>query len=315
MKHTVNVSRCQLFAALAAMAWFSIASAGTPTGHLIAVLGKAADASDAPLSTGSIAVRVYSTPSGGSPVYSSGTDFNSTVHDGWFEVVLGATTPLQLDNTVEYYMEIDVDADEIVGDANGGRIAFYPGGGSHARSDLESRLDYLESVFGARTQSPRPHQTMAAVIGGRSQDYQISFGQLGMGTVAGSISSGSLSGVLLFQPVGVFTSANHVLYLGPYYAGTAKSCCVDRVGDANNSGDDEPTLGDISALIDALFISGDPDVLMCLSEADINQSGGTDPTYDDITLGDISILIEYLFIKGPYDPVTNPSGTVLPDCL
>lgn len=94
------------------------------------------------------------------------------------------------------------------------------------------------------------------------------------------------------------------------------TCCEGRVGDANGSGDDEPTLGDISAIIDALFIKGIPDPIAgCIPEADINQSGGPDPTYDDITLGDISILIEYLFIKGPYDPVSNPSGTVLPECL
>ena len=38
---------------------------------------------------------------------------------------------------------------------------------------------------------------------------------------------------------------------------------------------------------------------------DINQSGGCDPTCDDITIGDISILIDRLFIHGP-DQVTLP---------
>ena len=84
-------------------------------------------------------------------------------------------------------------------------------------------------------------------------------------------------------------------------------CCQDRVGDANNSGDDEPTIGDISILIDALFIGGDPGVLVCLAEADINQSGGAVPTASDITIGDISGLIDYLFITGP--------SAGLSDCL
>jgi hypothetical protein len=85
-------------------------------------------------------------------------------------------------------------------------------------------------------------------------------------------------------------------------------CCVGRVGDVNNAGGDEPTIGDVSVMIDAKFIAGTCDgVIECLTEADVNQSGGTAPTCDDITIGDISILIDYLFITG--------SSIGLPDCL
>jgi len=74
-------------------------------------------------------------------------------------------------------------------------------------------------------------------------------------------------------------------------------CCIGRVGDANGQGGDEPTIGDVSVMIDAKFITGTCNgVIMCLSEADINQSGGCDPTCDDITIGDISSLICPLFI-------------------
>jgi uncharacterized protein (TIGR02145 family) len=76
-------------------------------------------------------------------------------------------------------------------------------------------------------------------------------------------------------------------------------CCVGRVGDANGSGDDEPTIGDVSTMIDALFISGNTDVIACLAEADVNQSGGSTPMAKDITISDISMLIDYLFITGP----------------
>lgn len=85
-------------------------------------------------------------------------------------------------------------------------------------------------------------------------------------------------------------------------------CCDGRVGDANGSGADEPTIGDISTLIDAKFISGScVGTLDCFAEADINQSGGLAPACDDITIGDISFLIDYLFITGPI--------LGLPDCL
>ncbi len=85
-------------------------------------------------------------------------------------------------------------------------------------------------------------------------------------------------------------------------------CCVGRVGDANGDGADEPTIGDVSVMIDAKFISGLCDgILGCPTEADINQSGGANPICDDITIGDISRLIDYLFITGP--------SLGLPDCL
>jgi len=69
-----------------------------------------------------------------------------------------------------------------------------------------------------------------------------------------------------------------------------EACCDGRVGDANLNGEDEPTIGDVSAIIDHLFIS--QIVLPCHFEADVNVSG-------DITIGDASILIDYLFITGP----------------
>jgi hypothetical protein len=87
----------------------------------------------------------------------------------------------------------------------------------------------------------------------------------------------------------------------------ACSCCNGTVGDPNGVGGDEPSIGDISTMIDALFISGNATPIACLAEADINQSGGGDPPYADITIGDISILIDYLFITGP--------TLGLPDCL
>ena len=100
--------------------------------------------------------------------------------------------------------------------------------------------------------------------------------------------------------VGRASSANYRGNFGFWQVLQAPGCCVTRVGDANGIGGDEPTIGDISSMIDAKFISGScTGVIACLSEADINQSGGANPTCDDITIGDISMLIDYLFITGP----------------
>ena len=108
--------------------------------------------------------------------------------------------------------------------------------------------------------------------------------------------------------VGVSRGAGYILGHG-FWSGTARlDCCAGRVGDANGSGDDEPTIGDVSVMIDAKFITGSCEgILSCLTESDINQSGGASPTCDDITIGDIAILIDYLFITGP--------SLGLPPCL
>jgi thermolysin len=82
-------------------------------------------------------------------------------------------------------------------------------------------------------------------------------------------------------------------------------CCEGIVGDANADGTYEPTIGDVTLLIDHLFINNEP--LDCYTESDVNQSGGTSPIPDDITIGDVTALIDYLFIAG--------ESATLPDCL
>jgi hypothetical protein len=74
-------------------------------------------------------------------------------------------------------------------------------------------------------------------------------------------------------------------------------CCAGTVGDANGSGDEDPTIGDITVLIDFLFLDGEAP--WCLSEADANLSGTIlNPPLDlgDLTIGDIATLIDFIFM-------------------
>ena len=68
-----------------------------------------------------------------------------------------------------------------------------------------------------------------------------------------------------------------------------EQCCVGKVGDVNANGVEEPTIGDVTMLIDHLFVTQTG--LFCAEEADINGSGG------DITIGDVSALIDHLFLN------------------
>jgi hypothetical protein len=84
------------------------------------------------------------------------------------------------------------------------------------------------------------------------------------------------------------------------------SCCQGKVGDVNGVDGDKPTIGDVSLLIDHLFIRQQP--VWCPAEADVNQSGGLFPQQGpdgDLSIGDISLLIEHLFVN----------GYPIPDCL
>ncbi|MBE0567337.1 MAG: hypothetical protein IH621_15370, partial [Krumholzibacteria bacterium] len=125
----------------AATAW-----AGAVTPHLISFQGRALDPDQVPIVAGGLAVRIYDAQTGGTLVYDSGTEFDGAIADGIFTVVLGGGAPLNLDNTLMYWLELDLDGAEVIGDAAGGRQAFYPGGGSHARPDLEARIDALEDI-------------------------------------------------------------------------------------------------------------------------------------------------------------------------
>jgi hypothetical protein len=139
---------------------------------------------------------------------------------------------------------------------------------------------------------------------------QINWWVIASGGGTGISTSYGLSGTAGQIGVDEGNSTNYQLQSGFWSGIGGPSCCHGRVGDANDSGHEEPSIGDISAMIDAKFIGGSCEgVIDCILEADVNQSGGVNATCDDISIGDISIVIDYLFIAGPdaYGP--------LPDCL
>ncbi|MBD3258173.1 hypothetical protein GF377_07045 [candidate division GN15 bacterium] len=73
-------------------------------------------------------------------------------------------------------------------------------------------------------------------------------------------------------------------------------CCTgSSVGNVDGSPDQAVTLGDLTTLIDHLFISLGP--LACVAEGDLDQSGGSNPQPGDVTLGDLTIMIDHLFIS------------------
>lgn len=74
-----------------------------------------------------------------------------------------------------------------------------------------------------------------------------------------------------------------------FYEHGYTDCCFGMKGNANNSADEEPTIADVSNMIDELFISQSP-VIVCREEADIDGN-------DTVQIPDILALIDYLFIN------------------
>lgn len=154
--------------------------------------------------------------------------------------------------------------------------------------------------------STLPTRTPAAPDAGEEINWWV----IGGGGGSGSSTNYNLSGTIGQTAVYFGSSANYQLSSGFWqdFSGSNNDCCVGRVGDANGLLGDEPTIGDVVVMIDAKLINGFCEgIIACLTEADINQSGGIDADCDDITIGDIVILIDYLFITG--------SSLGLNDCM
>lgn len=83
--------------------------------------------------------------------------------------------------------------------------------------------------------------------------------------------------------------------LGWFTLGAADGgCCVGRRGDLDGEGDpSQPTLGDLTVLIDHLFISLTP--LTCWEEGNMDESQPEGP--GSVTLGDLTIIIDALFVS------------------
>jgi len=71
---------------------------------------------------------------------------------------------------------------------------------------------------------------------------------------------------------------------------TVCGCCIGLTGNIDGSPDENPDLGDLTALIDYLFISFT--VPTCFAEANVDGDPG-----GSVDLGDLTALIDYLFIS------------------
>ncbi len=72
-------------------------------------------------------------------------------------------------------------------------------------------------------------------------------------------------------------------------------CCFGQMGNVDLSLDELVTMGDLTVMIDHLFIDLDP--LICLWAGDLNHSGGPYPLVSDISIEDLNLLVDRMFIS------------------
>ncbi len=197
------------------------AAAETPSSQHLPIQGWIADAAGARVPAADVVVRVYSAASGGTLLYDSGTEFAGAVAEGRLDIVAGAGAPLLLDIEAEAWLELQIGADEVIGDAAAGRWRFRPGGGSHARPDLAARLATLETALGiaagARDDAPAAADGTQSPAAGTTLRFGEVRGLLGLGRAAGTGGGVTVVANLLQQPVGPYVTATHRAYLGPHY--------------------------------------------------------------------------------------------------
>ncbi|MBN2127238.1 MAG: hypothetical protein JW703_02480 [Candidatus Diapherotrites archaeon] len=79
---------------------------------LMALHGKATD-SGATIISGDLRVLIYNQESGGTLIYDSGTDFNGSIVNGIFDVMLGSSVTLDLNYGTNYWMDLEINGNDL----------------------------------------------------------------------------------------------------------------------------------------------------------------------------------------------------------
>ncbi|MEM4397677.1 MAG: hypothetical protein QW757_03590 [Candidatus Woesearchaeota archaeon] len=64
-----------------------------------------------------IRIYIYDSPTGGTLIYDSGTDFNNAIQNGRYDILLGSITPLTLEYGKLYYLDMSINGEDL--DFNG----------------------------------------------------------------------------------------------------------------------------------------------------------------------------------------------------
>lgn len=99
-----------VLALLAVVSFASLLSPSLATTQLVSLQGRVLQ-SGSPATSGNIAVTIWSASSGGSVIYSD--NFANAINDGFFDLMLGSSSELNLTYGTFYYLDISISGQDI----------------------------------------------------------------------------------------------------------------------------------------------------------------------------------------------------------
>ncbi|MDP2907973.1 MAG: tail fiber domain-containing protein [Nanoarchaeota archaeon] len=112
--------------------------------ELISLQGKVTTSAGALVNDGNLTVLVYDAPTGGNMVYNSSEDFNTSIQAGSFDVLLGSVTDMHLKLSDIYYMDMEVNGEDVDWDGEE-RKQFQSGVGREVSGNFS--VDISDSTF------------------------------------------------------------------------------------------------------------------------------------------------------------------------
>jgi len=156
----------------------------------------------------------------------------------------------------------------------------------HAADRKKERLSKPKAVPVVVEKKPAIEMTQSKPATGEQINWQV----ISCGGIGGNSANYNHTGTGVQTATGSGSSTNYRLASGFWPDFSPTSCCVGLTGNVDGDPSEMVDLGDLTALIDYLFISFTPPA--CMEEA--NCDGSIDGLVD---LGDLTTLIDYLFIS------------------
>ena len=133
-----------------------------------------------------------------------------------------------------------------------------------------------------------PGQPINSAINALSVGEEINWQVISSGGSRGTTTGLVLTSAFGQTAVGTGTTTGQLCHLG-FLQNFSGGCCVGMTGNVDNDPTEFIDIGDLTALIDYLFITAA--VPVCLAEANVDGSVG-----GFVDIGDLTALIDYLFI-------------------
>jgi hypothetical protein len=105
-----------------------LSSAALGEQQIMSLQGKVIDSTGALIDDGNVTITIWDTQTGGNLIYNSTTNFANNISNGFFDIMLGSITDLEINLSQTYYMDLMINDEDIDWDGNERKIFQSPVG-------------------------------------------------------------------------------------------------------------------------------------------------------------------------------------------